>query len=78
SLAVRMIGTLSQYPFHAAMKDLMGWIGLECGPCRLPQACLRDDERAKLRGELEQIGFFQWGRPPIEPASAPAAGDVGA
>jgi len=45
-----------------AFKALMGILGVDCGPCRLPQVPLWADQTAQLRTDLEAIGFFDWGR----------------
>ncbi len=69
-LAVEMIRTLSRYPFHPAVKAVMGMIGTPCGPCRLPLPPLGKADARQLREDLEVIGFFDWARP----ASGDAAG----
>ncbi len=43
----------------AATKAIMGLIGIDCGPARLPLA-LREDERDALERDLRAIGFFEW------------------
>ena len=60
SRAVAMIRVIYQYPFHSAMKAVLGMQGIECGRCRLPQRGLQDSQRDTLRDELEAIGFFEW------------------
>jgi len=62
-LAVTMIRTIYQFPFHSAMKEILKMLGTDCGCCRLPQPCLSDEQIAELRRDLEQIGFFDWARP---------------
>ena len=47
-------------PGIAASKAVMGMIGLDCGPVRPPLVPLTDDDQAELRGQLEQIGFFDY------------------
>jgi len=61
-LSVTMIRTIARWPFHSAMKEILGMIGPPCGRCRLPQPRLADDQIAELRGSLQQIGFFDWAR----------------
>jgi len=63
SLSAQMIRTIGRYPFHAAMKAVLAMKGFEVGGCRLPQGRLSDEDSAKLRVELEGIGFFEWSRP---------------
>ena len=62
TLSVRMIRTLYRYRGHPAFKAVMGMLGVECGPVRLPLVSLTAEERAALRQELKDIGFFSWGR----------------
>jgi N-acetylneuraminate lyase len=64
--AATMIRSIAQFPFHPAMKAVINMIGLDCGPCRLPQPRLSDAEIDRLRTRLEEIGFFNWGRPESE------------
>jgi N-acetylneuraminate lyase len=45
-----------------AIKAMMRIIGMDCGPMRLPQESLLDDEVEALRVALDEIGFFNWGR----------------
>lgn len=67
-LSILMIQTIGKYPFHSAMKVVMGSIGMECGSCRLPQAQLSVQEGKSLLRELEGIGFYDWARTPFNPA----------
>lgn len=50
--AVQIIRALQQYPFHAAMKQILSWQGFDCGPCRMPQRKLTDAERQSLQEVL--------------------------
>ncbi len=61
--SVDMIRVCREYGGHTAFKAVMGLIGLDCGPNRLPQVSLDPDETETLKSELEAIGFFQWARP---------------
>lgn len=60
--AVEMIRIVLRYRGLAGMKALMGMIGDECGPPRLPLPTLSPDEAARMRKDLETAGFFDWGR----------------
>lgn len=40
-------------------KRIMKFLGLDCGPNRLPLQNLSDQEENKLRKELEEIAFFE-------------------
>lgn len=57
--ASRLIATLARYEYRAASKAVMGFLGLDLGPPRLPLAPLSADSVAKLRAELEEQGFPQ-------------------
>ena len=66
-LAVAMIRTIvPRYRFHAGLKAIMGIIGLDCGPTRLPNVSLQPHEVESLRRDLEALGFFQWAFIPKE------------
>lgn len=60
SLSVRMIRTLCHFPFHPAMKAVLGMQGFDFGGCRLPQGRLSDTDAETLKTELDSIGFFEW------------------
>ncbi len=60
SLSVNMISTMMRYPFHPAMKAVLGMLGLDVGTCRLPQGQLTDEQTQALRSDLEALGFFEW------------------
>ena len=51
---------LSRIDLVAASKALMGLIGFDCGPCRLPLVTFTDRQAAALREELNKIDFFSW------------------
>lgn len=42
-----------------AGKAIMGLIGIECGPCRLPIKKMTIDESKSLKKDLLEIGFFE-------------------
>jgi len=58
--SVQMIRTIYRYPFHAAMKQILTLLGIDCGCCRLPQRRLTPPQIAELKVDLERIGFFEW------------------
>lgn len=60
SLSIKMIRTLNHFPFHPAMKAVLGMQGFNVGGCRLPQGSLSDADVTTLRSELDAIGFFEW------------------
>jgi N-acetylneuraminate lyase len=45
-----------------ALKATMQLIGVDCGPVRLPLRTLSPSAVDELRSQLEEIGFFDWGR----------------
>ena len=62
--AVTMITTIARHPFHPAMKVILGWLGTPVGRCRPPLPEVSPGDQAALRTALDEIGFFNWGRPP--------------
>ncbi|MCL4104785.1 UNVERIFIED_CONTAM: hypothetical protein GTU68_034224 [Idotea baltica] len=58
SKSVKMIRTLGEFPFHPAMKAVLGILGFEMGDCRLPQGGLSEDEKRRLKSRLDDISFF--------------------
>ncbi len=58
--AIRFVRTVGQFPFHPAMKEILGMQGSLFGPCRAPLRELTFEEVGRLRTELEKIGFFDW------------------
>ena len=46
--------------YMGAAKAVMGMLGVPVGAPRLPNAALTAEQTATLRGELEQLGFFDW------------------
>ena len=57
---VRLIALLASYGYMGAAKALMGLLGVPVGPPRLPNAALDAAQIVALRGDLEQMGFFEW------------------
>jgi N-acetylneuraminate lyase len=60
--AVTMIRTVARYPFHPAMKHVLRFLGVETGACRLPLPDLTERQVRSLRDDLEEVGYFEWGR----------------
>jgi N-acetylneuraminate lyase len=56
--AIRMVQVLVRNGGLPAGKAVMKFIGLDCGPTRLPLSGLDDAGEMRLRGELEGVGFF--------------------
>jgi N-acetylneuraminate lyase len=57
--SVRLVECLSSFGYMAAAKALMGLLGVDIGPPRLPFAKLDAEAAARLRGELERMAFFE-------------------
>jgi N-acetylneuraminate lyase len=58
--SVQLIDLLGSYGFIAASKAVMGFLGIDVGPARLPLVSLQNDQRNRLRTSLEALGFFSW------------------
>jgi N-acetylneuraminate lyase len=58
--AGEFIAVLARFGGLAAGKAVMKFIGVDCGPVRLPLRALTPDEESRLRTELEQVGFFDY------------------
>lgn len=56
--SVQLVELLSGYGYMAAAKAVMGILGVDVGPPRLPHAKLDGAAASRLRGELERMGFF--------------------
>jgi N-acetylneuraminate lyase len=60
--AVQMIDVLAGYGFMAAAKAVMGMLGVDVGPARLPNTNLTAEQNKALKKGLEAVGFFEWVR----------------
>ena len=58
--SVRLIQLLASYGYMGAAKAVMGLLGVPVGPARLPNGSLSTEQIARLQGELEILGFFDW------------------
>ena len=58
--SVQLIELLASFGYMAAAKATMGFLGVDVGPARLPNANLSSADQARLRAALEQLGFFDW------------------
>ena len=60
--SVRVVECLLNQPcgFMGAAKALMGFLGVDVGPARLPHENLSVAEASRLRAALEKLGFFDW------------------
>jgi len=60
--SVQLIETLARYGYLGAAKALMGFLGVDVGPARLPNATLTAQQQTQLRADLEALGSFDWFR----------------
>lgn len=58
--SVRLQRALETFGFLGAAKAVMGFLGVEVGPPRLPLRELSEREKAELRRALEKLGYFDW------------------
>lgn len=58
--AVQLIELLAGFGYMAAAKAVMGFLGVEVGPARLPNGNLTTEQKARLQDQLDQLGFFGW------------------
>jgi N-acetylneuraminate lyase len=68
--SVQLIRLLASYGYMGAAKALMGMLGVDVGPARLPQGNPAAEQVSRLRGELERLGFFDWIRPVSGPSNS--------
>ena len=59
-LSVRMVELVQKYRPLPALKAMMKFAGIDCGPTRLPLAAMRADEIEALRRGLDELGFIEW------------------
>ncbi len=60
--SVQLIELLAGFGYMGAAKVVMGFLGVEVGPARLPNANLTTEQVARLRTSLDSLGFFDWVR----------------
>jgi N-acetylneuraminate lyase len=60
--SVQLIELLVGFGYIGAAKAVMGMLGVEVGPPRLPITNPTQEQRARLRASLEELGFFDWVR----------------
>lgn len=58
--SVAMVNVMKSFPFHGALKAIMGMLGMPVGSCRLPLNELTAEQSGSLRKGLSDIGFFDW------------------
>jgi len=57
---VQLIKLFVGYGYMGAAKATMQMLGVDVGPARLPNTSLDATQSAKLRSELEALGYFDW------------------
>ena len=57
---VRLVQVLARYGYIGAAKAVMKMLDVDVGPARLPNGNPSAEQVTALRGELEQLGFFDW------------------
>lgn len=63
SLSAKMVRTIVEIGGRAGLKATMSLVGADCGYSRLPTHACDRATRAKLKVELEKIGFFEFAQP---------------
>jgi N-acetylneuraminate lyase len=58
--SVQLIELLAASGYIGSAKMVMGLLGVEVGPARLPNANPTTEQRGQLKMKLEQLGFFDW------------------
>jgi N-acetylneuraminate lyase len=58
--SVQLIRLLASFGYMGSAKAVMGMLGVNVGPPRLPNASLTPDQEFQLRSSLEALGFFEW------------------
>jgi N-acetylneuraminate lyase len=51
----RLIEVVLRYPMIPALKAMLTWEGVDCGPCLAPRRALTREEEMRLRNELEAL-----------------------
>ena len=59
---VQLIQLFAGLGYMGAAKAAMQMLGVDVGPARLPNNTLTPPQQAKLRSDLEALGFFDWVR----------------
>ncbi|MCK9222453.1 MAG: dihydrodipicolinate synthase family protein [Limnochordia bacterium] len=58
-----MIRVLARFGGQPAIKSMMKFLGIDCGPSRLPLVALSDSELSELRKAMDAIGLFEFLKP---------------
>ena len=57
---VQIIQLFVRYGYMGAAKATMAMLGVNVSPARLPNTALDAEQTARLKAELEALGFFDW------------------
>lgn len=57
---VHLVKICGEFGKLSAFKAIMEFLGVDCGPLRLPLLTLDEETKEQLRDELNLIGFFDW------------------
>ena len=57
---VKLVGALAPLGYMGASKAVMGLLGVNVGPARLPNDNPDKATTRALQRKLEQMGFFEW------------------
>ena len=60
--SVQLIALLAEFGYLAAAKAVMGFLGVEVGLARLPNANLTVEQVNSLRQRLDGLNYFDWAR----------------
>ena len=63
ALSVQMVRTFVPFGGIEGQKAMMRMVGLDCGTARLPLNKLATEATEQLHNNLQEVGFFDWGRP---------------
>ena len=58
--SVQLVQLLAGVGFMGAAKAVMGMLGVDVGPARLPNGTPSVEQMKKLRADLDAMGFFDW------------------
>jgi N-acetylneuraminate lyase len=58
--SLQLIDLLAGFGFMGAAKAVMGMLGVEVGPARLPNTNLTAEQNKSLKKGLDDLGFFEW------------------
>lgn len=58
--SIQLIELLAGLGYIGAAKAVMGLLGVNVGPARLPNTNLRREQHKSLRVALDNLGFFDW------------------